>query len=446
MLSFVVAAVTCVFVALCYAELASMIPVAGSAYLYAYVTLGEFLAWTVGWILVLGYTVSAAAVAQGASHYFQELIGIFSVKLPASLTNAAFNYDQNSGRLKATGDILDLPALVIIMIATFILIIGITESARFNASMVIIKITVILMVIGVGAFYVNPSAWRPFAPYGMTGINFFGKTISGQENIAGQPLGMLAGAAIAFYAYIGFDSVSMYTEESCKPQRDVPLSIITSLAICTLLYIGIAAILTGMVPYYKIDSNAPISNAFMQVGQHWAQLLVAVGALTGIVSVVLVTMLTQARLLLAMARDGLIPPSIFAAIHERFCTPWKSTVVTGFFVALTTTLLPIGVLVGLVSIGILLVYLIVCVSVLVLRRTQPHIERPFRAPFVPVVPIFGVASCLLLMFSLPFDQWIRLFVWLLIGLAIYLIYGRRHSVSALRPSGQLQEQPPASNH
>lgn len=434
MLSFVVAGVTCVFVALCYAELASMTPVTGSAYTYAYATLGEFPAWIVGWILVLGYGVSAAVVAQGVSRYFQDLLGVFGLKLPAALTSAAMDYNPELGRLVATGKLLDLPAVLVTAIVTVILIVGIRESARFNALMVVVKLGVIMFVIGVGALYVHTEAWTPFAPYGLTGINLFGKTISGQHDAGGQPLGMLAGAAIAFFAYIGFDCVATYSEEARRPRRDVPAGIIASLSICTVLYIGVTAVLTGMAPYKTLDTQAPISSAFVQAGLPWARVLISTGALTGIVSVVLVSILTQTRILLAMARDGLIPGGLFGALHERFRTPWKATLFAGIFVAVTSSLLPIGVLIGLVSIGILLVYLIVCVGVMVMRRIQPEAERTFRVPFMPVVPLLGVASCLLLMLSLPFEHWLRLSVWLLLGLAIYFGYGRRNSALSLIPA------------
>jgi basic amino acid/polyamine antiporter, APA family len=430
MLSFVVAGIACVFAALCYAEFASMVPVAGSAYTYAYATLGELFAWIIGWDLVLEYAVGAGTVAHGWSHYFQDFIGIFGIKLPHVLTNAPFDYDLSIGKLVATGTVLDLPAILITAAITTILVIGIKESAGFNAAMVIVKVVIVVFVIGVGAFYVDPKNWEPFAPYGLTGISFFGKTVSGQTGPGGEPLGMLAGAAIIFFAYIGFDSVSTHAEEARKPQRDVPIGIITSLILCTLLYIAVAAVLTGMVPYHRIKVDAPVSDAFRQVGLPWAQFLISLGAITGITSVLLVMMLSQPRVLLAMARDGLVPPSFFGAVHERFRTPWKSTILTGIFVGLLAAFLPLRVLAELVNIGTLLAFVIVCAAVLVMRRKHPEAERPFRAPLVPLVPILGIATCLLLMFSLPRENWLRLGVWLLIGFIIYFGYGRRHSIMA----------------
>jgi APA family basic amino acid/polyamine antiporter len=439
LLSYVVAGSACVFAALCYAEFASMVPVAGSAYTYAYTTLGELFAWIIGWDLVLEYAVSAATVTHGASAYFQDLIGIFGLKLPVALSRAPFDFDPSLGKWYATGTLLDSPAVVVTALVTVILVIGIKESASFNAAMVVLKVAIVLMVIGVGVFYVDPANWHPFAPYGLTGVSFFGKTLFGQTDAAGQPLGMLAGGAVIFFAYIGFDSVSTHAEEARKPQRDVPIGIITSLILCTVLYIAVTAVLTGMVPYNRLDINAPVADAFKQRGLTWAQLLISLGAVAGITSVVLVTMLSQARILLAMARDGLLPAKFFAAVHARFRTPWKSTIVTGLFVGTTAALLPIDVLLTLVNIGTLLAFVIVCSAVLIMRRTHPNAERPFRVPLVPVVPILGIAICLLLMFSLPAENWLRLLVWLLIGFAIYFGYGRRHSVMARHLERQLSE-------
>ena len=443
-LSFVVSGIACVFAALCYAEFASMVPVAGSAYTYAYATMGELFAWIIGWHLVLEYTVVSATVAHGWSHYFQDFIGIFGYHVPHGMTRAPFDYDPGVGRIISTGTTLDLPAIMITLVITAILVKGIRESASFNATMVGIKLVIVFFVIIVGAFYVNPANWHPFAPFGFTGVSFFGKTVLGQSDAGGQPLGMLAGAAIIFFAYIGFDSVSTHAEEARHPHRDVPIGIISSLLVCTVLYIAVSAILTGMVPYDKIDIDAPVSNAFKQVGLPWAQLLVSLGALTGITSVLLVMMLSQPRVLLAIARDGLLPPSVFGAVHPRFRTPWKSTILTGIVVAILGAFLPLRILAELTNIGTLLAFVIVCISVLIMRYTNPNAERPFKAPFGIVVPILGIAFCLLLMFSLPGQNWLRLFVWLLIGFVIYFGYGRHHSVLAeLRASESVTERMPA---
>jgi APA family basic amino acid/polyamine antiporter len=446
-LSFVVSGLACVFAALCYAEFASMAPVAGSAYTYAYATMGELFAWIIGWDLVLEYTVVSATVAHGWSHYFQDFIGIFGFRIPHALTRAPFDYAPSLGRIVETGTTLDLPAIVITLILTVILVKGIRESASFNATMVGIKLAVVLLVIGLGAFYVDPANWRPFAPFGFSGVSFFGKTVFGMTDAGGHPLGMLAGAAIIFFAYIGFDSVSTHAEEARNPHRDVPIGIVTSLLLCTVLYIAVSAVLTGMVPYDRINIDAPVSDAFRQVGLPWAQFLVSLGALAGITSVLLVMMLSQPRVLLAIARDGMLPPGFFGAVHPRFRTPWKSTILTGLVVAVLAAFLPLRILAELTNIGTLLAFVMVCISVLVMRRTHPNATRPFRAPGGLAVPILGTLFCLLLMFSLPVENWWRLFAWLAAGFVIYFGYGRRRSVMARITAGQpaaVGESPAAS--
>jgi len=430
MLSFVVAGLTCIFAALCYAEFASMVPVAGSAYTYAYATLGELMAWIIGWDLVLEYAVASATVAHGWSHYFQDFLLFFNVRLPHVFTNAPFDFDLATGRLAPTGTWFDLPAIIIAGLITVILVKGIQESASVNAAIVMVKLAIVLFVIVVGARFVNPANWVPFAPFGYTGFSFFGYTLMGQTGAGGEPLGMLAGAAIVFFAYIGFDSVSTHAEEARNPSRDVPIGIIVSLVLCTVLYIAVAAILTGMVPYNQINIDAPVSDAFRQVGLPWAQLMISVGAVAGITSVLLVMMLSQPRIFLAMARDGLLPTGFFGAVHERFRTPWKSTILTGFCVALLGAFLPLRILAELVNIGTLLAFVIVCAAVLIMRRTHPEVERPFRAPLGSFVPIAGILLCLMLMFSLPAENWLRLAVWLVVGLLIYFTYGHKHSVLA----------------
>jgi basic amino acid/polyamine antiporter, APA family len=437
-LSMVAAGMTCIFAALCYAEFAAMVPVAGSAYTYAYATLGELFAWIIGWDLVLEYAVGASTVAHGWSHYFQDLLKIFNggkPLWPASLSNAPFDYNTNA-QFVWTNSYIDLPAIVITGIITVILVLGIKESVRFNTTMVIIKLSVVFFVIGVGAFYVKTENWFPYAPYGYGGLSFFGIPIWGQMH-NGHLAGMLAGSATIFFAYIGFDAVSTQSEEAKNPQRDVPIGIIASLILCTILYILVAGILTGMVNYKDINRDAPVSDAFAQVGLPWAQFLIAVGALTGITSVLLVMMLSQPRVLLAMARDGLVPPSFFGAIHEKFRTPWKSTILTGFFVACLAGLLPLNILAELVNIGTLLAFLMVCAAVLIMRKTRPDAHRPFKVPFMPITPILGIVTCLILMFSLPWENWMRLVIWLLLGFCIYFLYGVRHS--ALRISNDAKD-------
>ncbi|MCU0224714.1 MAG: amino acid permease [Acidobacteria bacterium] len=426
-LSFVVSGIACIFAALCYAEFASMVPVAGSAYTYAYATMGELFAWIIGWDLVLEYTVVSATVSHGWSHYFQDFIGIFGIHVPKVLSIAPFDYDPSVGHFVLTGAWFDLPAMIVAGVVTVILVKGIRESAGFNTAMVIVKLAIVFLVIGVGAFYVNPENWKPFAPFGYAGVSLFGHTVLGQTDAGGHPLGMLAGAAIIFFAYIGFDSVSTHAEEAKRPQKDVPIGIVASLLLCTVLYIAVAAVLTGMVPYDRINIDAPVSDAFAQVGLPWIQLLVALGALAGITSVLLVMMLSQPRVLLAMARDGLIPQSFFGAVHERFRTPWKSTILTGIVVALLGGFLPLRMLAELTNIGTLLAFVIVCVAVLIMRVTHPEAARPFRAPGGLATPILGIALCLLLMMSLPVENWWRLLIWLAAGMLIYVFYGRHHS-------------------
>jgi basic amino acid/polyamine antiporter, APA family len=430
MLSFVVSGVACIFAALCYAEFASMVPVAGSAYTYAYATLGELMAWIIGWDLVLEYAVVSATVAHGWSHYFQNFIGIFGLQLPPALARAPFDFDPVSGTFIATGSYTDMTAIIITLVITAILVKGIRESAGFNAAMVAVKLAVVLFVVVAGIFLVDPANWKPFAPFGWSGVSFFGTTIFGQTGPGGAPLGMLAGAAIIFFAYIGFDSVSTHSEEAKNPRRDVPIGIIASLLVCTVLYIAVSAVLTGMVRYDRLNIDAPVADAFGQAGLTWAQLIISAGAITGMTSVLLVMMLSQPRIFLAMARDGMLPPSFFGAVHPRFRTPWKSTILTGIFVAILSAFLPLRVLAELTNIGTLLAFVIVCAAVLVVRKTHPEFDRPFRAPFVPLTPVLGVMLCLMLMFSLPVENWLRLGVWLAIGIVIYFSYGRRHSIMA----------------
>jgi APA family basic amino acid/polyamine antiporter len=432
MVSFVVAGMACIFSALCYAEFASMAPVAGSAYTYAYVTLGEMFAWIIGWDLILEYSVASATVAHGWSKYFQNFIGIFDLHVPHVVSNAPFEFVPAKAAFAATHTWFDLPALVIVAILTTVLVIGIRESARFNNTMVAIKVAVVLMVIVVGAFFVKTANWHPFAPFGWAGVSIFGKPLWGQTGIDGNPVGMLAGAAMIFFAYIGFDSVSTHAEEARNPRRDVPFGIITSLLICTILYIVVTVVLTGMVPYGEIDINAPIAAAFQHAGLRWAQFVISLGAVAGITSVMLVLMLSQPRVLLAMARDGLLPEGFFAAVHPRFRTPWKSTILTGVMVATLASLVPLDVLAKLVNIGTLLAFVIVCLAVLVMRYIHPQAERPFRCPWVPVIPILGVILCLILMLSLPWGNWLRLFAWMASGMVIYFFYGRHRSVLARR--------------
>ena len=454
-LSFVVAGLACVFAALCYAEFASMAPVAGSAYNYAYATMGELMAWIIGWDLILEYAVASSTVAHGWSKYLQKLLhqladlpqlrwlGLNVFESGGALhrfSDAPFDYngknraidytlatgDQlvvSAGSFFPTGFFFDLPAILITALVTCILVRGVTESAFVNAIMVAIKVSVVLFVIVAGISYVNVENWtRDFAPYGYGGVTFFGSPLFG-----GTEKGMMAGAAGVIFAYLGFDAVSTQAEEAKNPKRDLPIGIIGSLLICTVLYIAVAAVLTGMVNYKEIDINAPIASAFEKVGFASAQFIVTVGAIAGITSVLLVMMMGQPRIFLAMARDGLLPYSFFGSIHSKFQTPYKSTILTGVIVATAASLLPLSILADLTNIGTLFAFALVCTSVLILRYTDPNRIRPFRCPFSPVFPSLGIILCVLLMLSLPSENWLRLVGWLLVGLCIYFFYGFWHS-------------------
>src|SRR5438876_1781793 len=419
--SFVVAAIACGFAALCYAELASMIPVSGSAYTYSYATLGEIVAWIIGWDLILEYAVGNMAVAVGWSGYFVQLFGsLFGIKFPLW---AVTDYRTATDILATGGDklqdfssttlpviaghpiALNLPALLIVAGVTALLVYGIRESARTNTTIVIIKTAVVVFVIAFGAFMINPTNWHPFAPNGFAGV--------------------MSGAAIVFFAFIGFDAVSTTAEETRNPQRDMPIGIIGSLIICTLLYVLMSSVLTGIKKYtvYTGDAAA-VATAF--ASKPWARALVSAGALAGTTSVLLVFQLGQPRIFMAMARDGLLP-QYFAKVHPRFRTPHITTIWTGVVVGVVAMITNIGDLADLTNIGTLFAFILVCLGVNVLRRVAPDRPRPFRVPFVPVFPILGVILCVVLMLSLPVMTWIRFVVWLGIGLTIYFLYSVRHS-------------------
>lgn len=446
MLSFVVAGLACVFAALCYAEFASMAPVAGSAYNYAYATLGELMAWIIGWDLILEYAVASSTVAHGWSKYLQKLLEQFGLNIFGDggflhrFSDAPFDFNSakevasktlatgevvqvNGGSFFSTGYFFDLPAVFITLIVTAILVRGVKESAFTNAIMVVIKVAVVLFVIVAGFRYINYNNWTDnFAPYGYGGITLFG-----QQIFDWSEKGMMAGAAGVIFAYLGFDAVSTQAEEAKNPKRDLPIGIIGSLLICTLLYVMVSGVLTGMVKYNEIDREAPVASAFEHVGFTSAQFLVTVGALAGITSVLLVMMMGQPRIFLAMARDGLLPHSFFGAIHSKFRTPYKSTILTGLLVASAASLLPLNILADLTSIGTLFAFALVCGSVLVLRITDPDRVRPFKCPLSPWFPSAGIILCVLLMLSLPGENWLRLILWLVGGLAIYFAYGYWHS-------------------
>jgi APA family basic amino acid/polyamine antiporter len=459
MLSFVISGLGCAFAGLCYAEFAALIPLAGSAYTYAYAALGELFAWIIGWDLTLEYAMGASTVSSGWSNHFIEFLNIFGLKMPLWLAYdrwTALRTAENvvarqmahgsdptlvagtQAFLAKVGDIIsaqspeliqrghdlvgaphlfgfeigmNLPAFLIALLITGILIVGIKESATFNSTIVIIKVAVVLFVILLGMRYVNVSNWghdwASFAPMGFSGVG--------------------AGAAYIFFAYIGFDAVSTTAQEAKNPQRDLPIGIIVSLLVCTVLYILVAAVLTGMVPWKEINVEAPLAVAFMDRGLTSASYLITAGALAGLTSVMLVMLLGQTRVLYSMACDGLLPKKFFAAIHPKFRTPYKNTMLVGLLAAIVGSLIPIDDIGKMVNIGTLLAFVIVCIAVLVLRRTNPEQARPFRTPWVPVVPILGIVFNMYMMYKLGWINWARLILWLIIGLVLYFSYGRHHS-------------------
>src|SRR5438270_1045890 len=458
-LSFVLSGLGCAFAGLCYAEFAAMIPLAGSAYTYAYATLGELLAWIIGWDLTLEYAMGASTVSSGWSNHFIELLNIFHIRMPLWLAydhwtalktaenmvarqlaqasdsslvpgSQAF-LDKVSSLVAAQSPELlqrahemlgapqlfgmdigfNLPAFIIALVITTILVIGIKESARFNATIVVIKVAVVLFVIALGSRYINSgnwgTDWHSYAPHGFAGIG--------------------AGAAYIFFAYIGFDEVSTTAKEAKNPQRDLPIGMIASLAICTVLYIAVAGVLTGMVHWQQINIEAPVARAFLDRGLTTASHIITLGALAGLTSGLLVMLLGQTRLLYSMANDGLLPKKFFAAIHPKFRTPWKNTILVGLVAAIVGSLTPIDDIGRMVNIGTLLAFVIVSIAVLVLRRTHPDLHRPFRTPWVPLVPILGVISNGYMMYKLGWVNWARLIIWLVIGLLVYFTYGQKHS-------------------
>jgi basic amino acid/polyamine antiporter, APA family len=459
MLSFVLSGLGCAFAALCYAEFAAMIPLAGSAYTYAYATLGELFAWIIGWDLTLEYAMGASTVSSGWSNHFIELLNIFHIRMPlwlaydhwtalataskmvarqmaqvadpslvpgtqAFLDKVSAIVASNSPELvQRAHDLVNaprlfgmeigfnLPAFVIALVITAVLAIGIKESASFNATIVVIKVSVVLFVIALGFKYVSFSNWggdwHSFAPYGFSGIG--------------------AGAAYIFFAYIGFDAVSTTAQEAKNPQRDLPIGIIVSLFVCTLLYIAVAGVLTGMVHWQDVNIEAPIARAFLDRGLSTASHIITLGALAGLTSVMLVMLLGQTRVLYSMANDGLLPKKFFAAVHPKFRTPYKNTIAVGLLAAIVGSVTPIDDIGRMVNIGTLLAFVIVCIAVMVLRNTNPDQPRPFRTPFVPVVPVLGILFNGYMMYKLGWVNWARLIIWLVIGLVVYFTYSRYHS-------------------
>jgi APA family basic amino acid/polyamine antiporter len=449
-LSFILAGLGCVFAGLCYSEFASLIPIAGSAYTYGYATLGEIFAWIIGWDLILEYAFGAATVASGWAGYFVSFLQDWGISIPPQFTATPYTHVGNQwipnmlvqyqGRwellttmapilnqkgvdastLPQMQGVFNIVAFLVICLITFILVVGIQESANFNSAIVIVKVTIVLIFIAIaGAFVlkhpgVAKANWHPFIPPNEGGFGEYGWS------------GIARAAGVIFFAYIGFDAVSTAAQEAKNPQRDMPIGILGSLVVCTILYILVSGLLTGIVPYSALNVAAPVAVGIDATGVRWGSALVKLGAIAGLGSVMLVMLLGQSRVFYSMARDGLLPEWA-GKVHPRFRTPYISSITVGLFVAVFASVVPIGILGELVSIGTLLAFVIVCAGVLILRKRRPELHRPFKTPLVPWVPIFGIIISFALMASLPLATWIRLFVWLAIGMAIYFGYGRYHS-------------------
>lgn len=412
MLSFVLAAIACALAGFCYAELASMIPVSGSAYTYAYATLGELVAWIIGWDLLLEYAIGNSAVAVGWGEHLAEILKGIGIHIPPALLHGPWHDPPG---------IMNLPAAFICFVVTVLLVRGIKESTTANNWIVVTKLAVILLFIGLGAFWVNPENWNPLLPFGWKGV--------------------ITGASLVFFAYIGFDAVSTAAEEAINPQRDLPFGMMMSLVVCTLLYVAVCAVLTGLVPYPQLATGAPMAVALDVTGQTWAKFLILFGATAGITSVLLVFSLGQTRILYSMARDGLLPRAM-AKVHPKYATPHINTWIVGIFTAAGAAFFPIDDLVEMTNIGTLFAFVIVCCGVLILRRTHPTAKRGFRAPLVPLLPILGILACGFLIAHEPLRTQIRFLVWLAIGIGLYFAYGRRHSVLATGKQIDAPEMPP----
>ena len=410
--SYVLVALACGFAALCYAEMASMVPVAGSAYTYAYVTLGEFLAWIIGWDLILEYAVGNVAVAVSWADYFKSLLAGLGLHLPSWLSTTIDHAQRTPGLLESAPHllgipiVLNLPAGLIVGLLTILLVLGIQESARVNTAMVLLKLVMVVGFIGVGVFYVRPEHWTPFAPNGLHGI--------------------LSGASLIFFAYIGFDAVSTTAEEAKNPQRDIPRAMIATLGICTVLYAAVTLVLTGMVSWRDLGVGDPLAKALQSAGLQALAGILSFGAVIAMTAVLLVFQLGQPRIFMVMARDGLLPQWA-AKVHPRFRTPYVTTILTGVFVGIPAMFVDINEAIEFTNIGTLFAFVLVSVGVIVLRRTDPDRYRPFRCPGVPWLPLLSVVSCGVLMAYLPFITWMRFLVWQVVGVLLYFLYGRRHS-------------------
>ncbi len=425
--SFIAAGIACGFAGLCYAEMASAVPVAGSAYTYSYATMGEFVAWIIGWDLILEYSLGAATVGVGWSGYLVGLFNFLGIHIPVHFSTAPLAFCTQTEVVQSlagcvhtgfnlTGAVINVPAMLVVLLATTVLTIGIEESAKVNNVIVLLKLAVVVLFIAFGVRYVNPANWTPMIPANLGSFGAYGVS------------GILSGAGLVFFAYIGFDAVSTAAQEAKNPQRDMPIGILASLGICTLLYILVSLVLTGMVKYTALNVPDPVGYAVrVTPGLTWMTPLITLGAVLGLGSVVLVMLLGQSRVFYSMSRDGLMGPWA-GKVHPRFRTPYLSTIWVGLIVALVAGIFPIQILGEMVNIGTLLAFVLVCAGVWILRHKRPDLERPFRTPWVPLVPILGILSCLGLMATLPGATWKRLLVWLIIGFLIYFGYSRKHSV------------------
>jgi len=418
-LSFLLLGAVCALAGLCYAELTALIPISGSAYTYAYATLGELVAWIIGWDLILEYAVGNVAVAIAWSSYFSSLLRFFGIDFPFWLSHSyrdvLFSYPERLGELPSVlghAVAINLPGIAIVALITWVLVLGIRESAWVNNAMVVLKLAVLALFVGVGVFYIDPANWTPFAPNGWRGIH--------------------QGAAIVFFAYIGFDAISTAAEETKDPQRNMPRGILGSLAVCTLIYVVVGLVATGLVPYQQLKGADPLARAFEVAGIGWGQAIIAFGAVVSMTAVLLVFQLGQPRIFFSMSRDGLLPQA-FRAVHPRFRTPHVTTILTGVVVAVGSSILDDDETYDLTNIGTLFAFFVVCIGVLALRLKDPHRPRPFRVPFVWLVAPLGAAACVVVMLGLPAMAWVRFGVWMTIGVAIYFLYGIRHSRLRLPP-------------
>jgi len=439
-ISFVIAGLGCLFAALCYAEFASIIPVEGSAYAYSYATVGELFAWIIGWDLIIEYSMASSTVAVGWSGYFLKLIGLGNLHLPLWLTNDLSTAKHliaeatNSGTLNVLSstyssttlpsilgmDIaVNLPAIIVSLLVTVVLLRGIREAANTNLVMVLIKVSVVIFVIALGAFFIQIDNWTPFIPI---------PSLNSAGNMSYGYVGILTGAAYVFFAYIGFDAVSTQAGEAKNPRKDIPFALIVSLLVCTVLYILVALVLTGMVRYTELDVAAPVASAFGNYGMRFAVWLISIAAVAGLTSVLLVNILAQSRLFLAMSNDGLLPKSVFGELHPKYKTPFKGTLITGVVIALVAGVTPIETLAKLVNIGTLFAFTMVCIAVLIMRYKQPDLHRPFKVPYIWLIAPMGILFNVGMMLSLEWQNWLRLFIWLSVGMLVYVLYSQKNSV------------------